>query len=243
MQQSRWRQFSGRSFRALRDMFLGERLYYDPAKTIRAARRAGRSVPDYVELLSNAVGDTDRVIAELQLAGALVPCERVCEIGAGAGRYLDRLLPLCRPTIYEVYEISRGWSRHLERQYGPAVNARPVDGETLAASANASCGLVAAFGVFIYIAPLKSLSYLREMARVLAPGGHLAFDFYPAEAQSVTDIFDRWLPSPHRFAQWLPEQVVLETLRREGCAVVHRRQLDFVWSRPTLLVARKGESR
>lgn len=216
-----------------------DRLYYAPRKTQRDARRAGLSVHRYVEKLSGSVGDTERIFEELSRVGVLGRHRRICEVGAGAGRYLDGLISRCGPDTYEVYEISRGWARYLEKTYAPVVRARPVDGETLAATESSSCGLSCAFGVFIYIAPLKTLSYLREMTRVTQPGGYIVFDYYPAEAVSIDEVFDRWLPSKHRFAQWLPGHVVTETLARGGCEVVHQRRLEFVWSRPTLVVARK----
>jgi hypothetical protein len=215
--------------------------YYPAAKTISAARRAGMSVPAYVERLSNAEGQTELVLERLASAGALESHDRICEIGAGAGRYLDRLLPRCTPSQYDVYELDSGWARYLAATY-PAIRAQKTDGETLAPTPSNSCGLVTAFGVFIASRPLQTFSYIREMVRVAKPGGFIAFDFYPAGDATLQSIFDKWLPSEHRFAVWLPEPQIIELLGLGRCEVVHRSTLDFVWSQPVLLVARKRKA-
>jgi len=33
--------------------------------------------------------------------------ERVCEIGPGTGRYLDKVLKLAKPTYCEIYETAK----------------------------------------------------------------------------------------------------------------------------------------
>jgi SAM-dependent methyltransferase len=215
------------------DMRRGESIARRVAQTLFDL--ASRHLPTSISRSPKLYYDAKSTIA----AARKLRLYRVCEIGAGAGRYLAAILPRCAPSRYEVYEIDPDWASYLTRTYSPQVQALPVDGESLRSTPDASVGLVGAFGVFIYLQPLVALAYVKEMIRVVAPGGYIAFDFYPAEQVTVDSVFARWLPSKHRFAVWLPERLIGELLDQGGCHVIHRACLDFVWSRPTLVVARK----
>lgn len=111
-------------------------------KTVTAARRAGVSVEDHIDSYSAAPGATAATVAEmLRLADPGERVSRVCEIGAGSGRYAARVITALRPDVYEVYETARDW---LPRLRGlPNVVVQPTDGRTLRATATASVSISA----------------------------------------------------------------------------------------------------
>lgn len=144
--------------------------YIDAAETIRAASLQGQTVCEYVESLWDQRGWTDRVIEEMQEAGSLAPCDRVCEIGPGTGRYLERVLQRVSPRQYDIYETADDWAIWLAETYTPPVVRQPADGHTLRQTPDRSCGLVHAHGVFVYLPFLHAFEYFAEMARVCAGG-------------------------------------------------------------------------
>jgi hypothetical protein len=144
--------------------------HIDAVQTIHAANLQGQSVCEYVESLWDQHGWTDRVIEEMRKAGSLIPCDRVCEIGPGTGRYLERVLQKVSPRQYDIYETANDWATWLESTYAPFVVRQPADGHTLRHTPSGSCGLVHAHGVFVYLPFLHAFEYFVEMARVCAGG-------------------------------------------------------------------------
>jgi SAM-dependent methyltransferase len=202
--------------------------YIDAAHTAAAARAAGLSLCEYLEGRESDPrrrGRRDRIITRLESADVLRPCDRIVEIGAGTGMYLERVVACARPSHYEAYEADQGWAEHLRRTYGADVHCRvvvhPADGETLGYTPSASCGLVHAHGVLVYIPSLRSFSYLAEAARVLAPGGHLVFDAL-LDVDFGSEVVDAWLRGPWRFPVVLPERLVLERAGAHGLELVDR---------------------
>src|ERR687895_2849819 len=64
--------------------------YLDFQQTLAGAERAGRSVGDFIDETYNQPGTTQRTIDNLAALGIFSePIERVCEIGAGSGRYVE----------------------------------------------------------------------------------------------------------------------------------------------------------
>ena len=180
--------------------------FLEVGRTVAAAKKRGLSICEYLENNesdSRKRGRRDRIIAELQTTGVFQQIRHVCEIGAGTGRYLEKIMELARPTIYEVYETNREWAKFLQAEYngryGCALTCHSADGSSLGSTASGSCDLVHTHAVFVYLPLLQSLSYLKECVRVCRPGGYIIFDFFPAETFSLP-IVNAWLDSPHRFS-------------------------------------------
>ena len=75
--------------------------------TQRRARAAGLSVSDYIDMNFNAPGATQETIDKMcQLGTFDNRPQRVCEIGPGSGRYLEKVKLLTSPQYYEIYETS-----------------------------------------------------------------------------------------------------------------------------------------
>jgi hypothetical protein len=75
---------------------------YIPLKeTIEAASKAGMSVGDYIDFRHNVPGSTQNTIDKLKDLGVFqTEINRVCEIGPGSGRYLEKILAICKPDYY-----------------------------------------------------------------------------------------------------------------------------------------------
>jgi hypothetical protein len=144
-------------------------------KTIAAAQKAGLSLSAYIDRTYAEPGTTPNTVkAMLELADLQDKCERVCEIGPGSGRYAEEVIAALHPDAYEIYETARDWLPHLRRL--PSAVIRDCDGHTLAQTASASVDLVHAQKVFVYLRFYATAGYLEEMARVVRPGGAIAFD-------------------------------------------------------------------
>lgn len=103
------------------------REYIPFEETIRWARQAGLSVGDYIDVTYNVPGATQETIAKMATLGVFAgQVQRICEIGPGSGRYLEKTLQVCHPDQYEFYETSTAWAQWLEQQY--AVIYQPTDG-------------------------------------------------------------------------------------------------------------------
>jgi SAM-dependent methyltransferase len=151
-----------------------------PARqTMAAARKAGLSVSAYIDSNFARPGTTeDAVNAMLELA-ELSNCETVCEIGPGTGRYAEKVIAAVHPGAYEIYETARDWIPYL-RQLPNAV-IRDCDGRTLSETPDASVDLVHAQKIFVYVQFYVVAGYIAEMARVVRPGGVVAFDLITEE--------------------------------------------------------------
>lgn len=156
-------------------------------KTIAAARSAGLSVSTYIDRIHVARGATHAVVEEmLKVAGLSGKCEAVCEIGPGSGRFAEEVIAALQPDRYEIYETAQDWLPHLRGL--PNVVVRDADGHGLGSTADASVDLVHAQKVFVYLPFYASAGYIAEMARVVRPGGTVAFDLVTEECMDESTV-------------------------------------------------------
>ena len=175
-------------------------------ETLASAREAGLSVGDYIDATYNVPGGTQDTIdrmAELSVFSEKI--ERVCEIGPGSGRYLEKTIKACNPEYYEIYETAIDWRDWLVQQF--SVVAQPTDGASLGSTPYRSIDLVHAHKVFSSVLPLLPIcKYFVEMERVVREGGYVVFDL-TTEACVDETVFDKWLA--HGFGG-LPISMVAE---------------------------------
>jgi hypothetical protein len=145
--------------------------------TLAAAKASGVSVGEYIERRhsNGAQSPLDLTIDRLGALGLFESSmARVCELGPGSGRYLEKVIGRSQPAQYEIYETSKEWRNWLIGRYG--VIARVCDGRTLAETKSQSVDLVHAHKVFPGVPFLTTASYFREMARVVRDNGWVVFD-------------------------------------------------------------------
>ena len=182
-------------------------------RTIAEAKRAGMSVGDYIDVQYGVPGTTPATVdAMLEIAGLTGPVERVCEVGAGSGRFMTLVMDRLHPKVYEVYEPADDWTSYLATY--PHVVVRPCDGSTLSATASRSVDLVHAQKVLVYLEFPTAVSYLQEMVRVVRPGGIVAFDVITERCLSEETVAT-WVAEKSLFRP-IPRRWVLDFLSARG---------------------------
>ncbi|GAA1580469.1 hypothetical protein GCM10009789_37890 [Kribbella sancticallisti] len=209
-------------------------------KTIAAAEKAGQSLEDYLDAFSAEPGATAGTVdAMLRLGDLSDPLDRVCEIGPGSGRYLSRVIDTLHPKQYEVYETAPDWVKYL-REIRPELIARPADGHSLASTADASVDLVHSHKLFCYIPFVVAFGYLAEMARVVRPGGVVAFDVITDHCLDDA-VTTTWLSEPSRATiyQLTPRDWVVDFLAHRGLELRGGHFVPLSGGRTELLVFRR----
>jgi hypothetical protein len=195
--------------------------YLDFQQTLAGAERAGLSVGDFIDATYNQPDATQRTIDKLAALGVFgEPIERVCEIGAGSGRYVEKTLARCQPSFYEVYETSCEWREWLGCQYPVVV--QPADGARLSKTPDRSIDLVQAHKVFSGIASMKTIRYFSEMTRVLRHGGQAVFDVVTEDCLD-DDTLKSWLDSRADYDTYpavMPRSFVIDFFTRRGFSLV-----------------------
>jgi SAM-dependent methyltransferase len=101
-----------------------------------------------------------------------IPSKRVVlEIGPGAGRWSQTLAE--RSSRLILVDVSERPLKLCRSRFQDIENVEFVlsSGAAIPGIADSSVDAVWSFDVFVHVAPLDQASYLREIARVLAPGG------------------------------------------------------------------------
>jgi SAM-dependent methyltransferase len=206
-------------------------------KTIAAAKQAGLSVGDFLDRYSAEPNATADAVAAMLRIGALDhEVDRVCEIGPGSGRYAEKVIAALRPTSYEIYETASDWLPYLRRL--PDIVEQPADGHTLSATASDSVDLVHANKVFLYIPFVTTVGYLEEMARVVRPGGVVAFDIVTEDCMDEKAI-RTWVDENAVLYMLTPRAWTLDLLDRYGLTLLGSHFEPLSGAHTELLVLRK----
>ncbi len=201
--------------------------YHNARAIVAKARVKGLSICEYLESQEKderKKGRRDRIIGHLVNSGILKECESVCEIGAGTGMYLEKVLDLAKTKQYEVYETDRGWVDYLKRTFGKYRNCtfifHPADGSTLKYTKANSCDLVHAHAVFVYIPILQVFEYLKEASRVCKPGGYVVFDCCLDKSFDL-NVVKSWLLGSYRFPVIIPEKLLFAFAEENSLSLVY----------------------
>jgi SAM-dependent methyltransferase len=209
-------------------------------RTLAAAERAGLSLTDYIDQFSAKPGATAAAVKEmLTLADLSAPVRRVCEIGPGTGRYAEKVIAALHPEVYEAYETARDWLPHLSKL--PGVKLHDADGRSLATTASGSVDLVHAHKIFVYVPLVTTVGYLWEMARVVRPGGALAFDIVTENCLDEPTI-STWVFEGATLYSMIPRQWTVDLLGRAGLSLVGSSFVPMSGGRTELLVFRKQQA-
>jgi SAM-dependent methyltransferase len=197
--------------------FSDYRSYIPLQETVAGAQKAGKSVGDYIDSTYGTPGSTQDTIDQMEALGVFkTKIERVCEIGAGSGRYLAKVLDKCAPSYYEVYETSAEWAQWLAQSY--PVTIQPTDGMTLPATAAATIDLVHAHKVLPGQPSLAICHYYAEMARVVRTGGKVVFDVVTEECMP-DKILAEWLRLQSSYQHYpclIPKQFTIDFFQSKG---------------------------
>ena len=144
--------------------------------------------------------DGERVLDELldSLGAEIVADDRIVEIGCGVGR-LTRVMA-ARGASVRALDVSERMLALAEDENPGLGNVEWIlgDGSSLTPLADGSADACISFVVFQHIPdPEITLEYVREMGRVLAPGGWSAF-----QISNAPDVHRR-PPLHRRLAAWL----------------------------------------
>ena len=192
--------------------------YISAVETVKNAKTNNLSICDYIEKQWNQVGATQQVIDNMEKYSAFaITNPAVCEIGAGTGRYMEKIIAKCEPSTYESYETAQDWEEWLAKKY-PIVTRKP-DGSSLQSTDDKSIDLVHAHGVFVYLKFLDNIRYFNEMMRVTKPKGYIVFDCYTEDCMTP-DIVDNWLQSKHNFPTLLPEKYIVDIFKNNHCTLI-----------------------
>ena len=182
--------------------------YISAKETVKHAKLAGLSVCDYVENEWNQVGETQKVINNMDQYGVFKKSNpTICEIGAGTGRYMEKVILKCKPIRYESYETATDWADWLQNEY--PIISQPTSGTSLQSTPDESVDILHAHGVFVYIPFFDSLRYFKEIDRVLHKNSTLVFDCLTEDCLEDNHL-NKWINSEHNFPRVLPEKYVLD---------------------------------
>lgn len=194
-----------------------QRQYLPFKKTIAEAKKSGLSLGDYIDMTYDVPGSSQKTIEEMEARGVFTDqILRVCEIGPGSGRYLEKLINICHPAHYEIYETAAHWGEYLANKFH--VLYQKTDGMSLAATPSNSVDLVHAHKVFPATRFLTTISYYNEMARVVREGGKVVFDIVTEECMKM-DIIIKWLSrgaASWPFPNIMPKQFTLSIFQQKG---------------------------
>lgn len=132
----------------------------------------------------------DLGVSDIRSRIDLEPRHTLLEVGCGYGRLLWHLLPSVRSVIgVDLHEEPLREARQLLAPRGEA-DLRVGDGLTLNVVEDQAVDRVVAFTVLQHMTHPGATAYLREMKRVLAPGGLGLVNFHDETSQRRT-ILDR----------------------------------------------------
>jgi hypothetical protein len=215
---------------------------YIPFKdTVKGASEAGLSVGEFIDATYNLPGATELTITELEKLGVLnTGIDRVCEVGPGSGRYLERVRALVSPSHYEIYETAAPWASWLAEHH--QVTVRPTDGKSLSATPDQSVDLAHAHKVMVVIPFLTICRYLVEMMRITRVGGFVVVDAMTDECLPG-DTLQQWIDSdivPSPYPSFVTKQVVLDLFRSRGFDLVGTFFIPMTPGRTQYFAFRRG---
>lgn len=182
--------------------------YISANDTVKEAKKLGLSVCEYVEREWNQVGETEKVISNMENLGVFENANPIiCEIGAGTGRYMKKVLVKGNPLKYESYETADDWAEWLQKEY--SIISHKSDGCSLQYSEDSSIDIIHAHGVFVYIPFFDSLRYFKEIDRVTKKNSYIIFDCITDDCLDKKWL-NNWLDSKYNYPRLLPEKYIFD---------------------------------
>ncbi len=201
--------FNLRLIRATHLKHISNNLGYISAKeTVKSAQTEGLSVCDFIEKTWDQVGETKIIIDNMEKLGVFnCTNSNVCEIGAGTGRYMEKVIDKCNPARYESYETASDWAEWLEKNYN--IISLETDGYSLRNTKDKSINIIHSHGVFVYLPFFDSLRYFNEIDRVTDIDSYIVFDCITEDCMDKKSL-NKWINSDCNFPRILPEKYIFD---------------------------------
>ena len=204
--------------------------------------------PDLEWFWASGERDLDAILGDQGVA--IQPTDRVVEIGCGAGRMTRAIAARSAQVIAidvapTMLEIARGQNESLDN-----VEWMLGDGESLAGVADASQDGCISFVVLHHIPdPQITLGYIREMGRVLKPGGWAVFHVsnqpsfhrkrFHGPRHRLASLRGR-LPKGQRDRAWLGSWINVEDLHKTAAdASLELERIEGAGSQRCMVLARR----
>jgi ubiquinone/menaquinone biosynthesis C-methylase UbiE len=218
--------------------------YFDAGSIFKAAKKENLSVVEYLEKYDvGRVGrKRNQIIAALKANGVIKTYERIIEIGAGTGMFLESFIQLCNPKVYEVYETNLGWANYIKKRYNGNINLKVhnPDGYTLKESADKSADIITAHGVFVYLPIVITFQYLKEATRVCKNNGKIVFDCFSDRIFTVEEIIRfRGMNPDYDFPVVIPEKMLSDFCDIFHLAIEASFDMPYHFTQSTYFVLRK----
>ncbi|MFY9340837.1 MAG: class I SAM-dependent methyltransferase [Planctomycetota bacterium] len=149
----------------------------------------------------------------------LLPASHLLEIACGHGRITQYLLGHCER--YTGVDLVPACVAHCQQRFAGAAHARflPGDGSSLAGIADNSIDLAFSWDSLVHAERDAVSGYVRELARVLAPGGN-AWLHHSNLGAFVDASGTPTLPNPHWRASSVSAALVRDHAAAAGLAIV-----------------------
>jgi len=197
------------------------RTYIPFKETISEAEKAGLSVGEYIDARYQSPGATQETIDQMAKLGVFnTRIDRVCEIGPGSGRYLEKTFEVCQPAAYEIYETADDWAKYLLDHF--TITCQPTDGISLASTFSSSIDLVQAHRVFPYTPFFTAAGYFLEMMRVVKDDGKIVFDITTEDCMDLLNLA-KWFAAGFQsspYPSFMSKRYVLDIFGKHGFSPV-----------------------
>jgi SAM-dependent methyltransferase len=194
-----------------------------------------------LENKADVVGHLDRVVFDPFLGKPNV----IVEIGPGGGRFTDVLLPNCH--VLHAVDTSPHMIESLRARFGEdrGVVFHVADGRGLGMLPDGSADATFSYGLFVHLQHWDIFNYLREVERVLRPGGKAVIQHSNTFSELGWKRFRSEVPRQlnrrklrHTFIVNSPE-LMAELIRRAGLEPVE--MVTNVAKRDCIALIRKPE--
>lgn len=218
--------------------------YFSAKYVVKQATLKGISIAEYLETANlGGVGKRrDEIIYELEQLNVFHPCNRIVEIGAGTGMYLEKFLEKCKPEVYEVYETNIGWNRYLKEAYSDKTRLilHNATGDSLHDTDDNSTDIITAHGVFVYLPVIITFQYLQEAARVCKQNGFIIFDILSDRIFTVSGILEFRKNNPdYDFPVIIKELLIEEFCTMFNFKKVHSFDVTYHYTKSTYFILQK----
>lgn len=171
--------------------------------------RASRSIRSLVTL------NRDREFKHLRDGLALRPGDRLLDVGSGDGFWTARFAQHCGQVLgLEPDDTLRGYAKRLHRPENVAYYAGFA--ECLPFPAESFDKVVSISSVEHFADPTGGL---REMVRVLKPGGRLAISVDSLLPENASTEFRRWHSTRHFVTHYFHQDELLDILQQAGLEI------------------------